>query len=199
MKRSGSTFKTHREFTQRIESFGRVCKVFVAEHEGIIQGCMVSPSANILRQQLLCGLPGRSRFLGSMHLLHWEAIRQFREMGVKRFDFQGVRINPEKGSKQEGILNYKQGFGGRLVQGYLWKYRLRPLKSKAYSLAVRWLKGGDFVDQERHKLTDGRIVEAASAAPEPPPGARSVTPPESVGELPKALPSSLVGDWRLGR
>ena len=40
---------------------------------------------------------------GAMNLLHWEAIQIFRELGVKRYDFVGVRIDPEKGSKQEGL------------------------------------------------------------------------------------------------
>jgi len=87
-----------------------------------------------------------------MNLLHWEALRYFRAMGVQYFDFQGVRIRPAKGSKQEGILTYKQGFGGTLVEGYLWKYPLRRLTATAYSLAVRLMIGGDVVDQEHHKL-----------------------------------------------
>jgi hypothetical protein len=151
MKRSNSTFKTHSEFKQRIESFGEFVKVFVAEHQGVIQGCMVSPFSEHTAYNCYAGSRPQP-VLGSMHLLHWEAIRHFRQMGVRHFDFQGVRINPEKGSKQEGILTYKQGFGGRLVQGYVWKCSLRPLKSMAYSVAVRLLKGGDFVDQEHHKL-----------------------------------------------
>jgi lipid II:glycine glycyltransferase (peptidoglycan interpeptide bridge formation enzyme) len=73
-------------------------------------------------------------------------------MDVKRFDFVGCRINPEKGSKQEGIMLFKKYFGGRLSQGYIWKYTIRPLKSAAYSLAVRLLRGGDIVDRERHKM-----------------------------------------------
>jgi lipid II:glycine glycyltransferase (peptidoglycan interpeptide bridge formation enzyme) len=92
--------------------------------------------------------------LGSMQLLHWEAMRHFRTMGVKRFDFQGIRIDPEKGSKQEGIAMYKKGFGGQLVKGYTWKYSLRPLKAMGYSVAVRLFKGGDIVDLERHKLVN---------------------------------------------
>ena len=91
-----------------------------------------------------------------MHLLHWEAMRRFRQMGVKQFDFQGVRIDPEEGSKQEGILNFKRRFGGRLLQGYVWKYAFRPIKSAAYDVAVRLFKGGDIVDVERHKLVHSR-------------------------------------------
>jgi hypothetical protein len=147
LKRSGSNFRTLEQFKRRILGLGEYVKVFVAEHQGTIQGCMVSPFSEHTAYNCYAGSIAEP-VLGAMHLLHWEAIRQFRAMGVKRFDFQGVRINPEKGSKQEGIKNYKQGFGGRLVQGYMWKYSFRPLKWLAYSLGVRLLQGGDIVDQE---------------------------------------------------
>jgi GNAT acetyltransferase-like protein len=151
LKRSGSNFRTLEEFKERILGLGEYVKIFVAEHEGIIQGCMVSPFSEHTAYNCYAGSRAES-VLGAMHLLHWEAIRQFRALGVKRFDFQGVRINPEKGSKQEGIKNYKQGFGGRLVQGYMWKYSFRPLKWIVYSLGVRLLTGGDIVDQEHNTI-----------------------------------------------
>jgi hypothetical protein len=50
---------------------------------------------------------------------------------------------------------FKERFGGTLVQGYLWKFGYRPVKYFLYNLAARWRRGGDIVDQERHKLTDG--------------------------------------------
>ena len=34
----------------------------------------------------------------------------------------------------------------------MWKYKIRPIKSIAYSVGVRLLRGGDIVDLERHKL-----------------------------------------------
>jgi hypothetical protein len=151
LRRSGSKFKSYVDFKRRVAGLGEYLKVFVAEHEGVIHGCMVAPFSQHTAYNCYAGSQSQP-VLGAMHLLHWEAIRQFRELGVKRFDFQGVRINPPKGSKQEGILNYKQGFGGAMVQGYLWKYSLRPLKSVAYSIAVRLLMGGDIVDQERTRL-----------------------------------------------
>ena len=112
---------------------------------------MVAPFSDHSAYTWYCGSSPEPP-LGAMHLLHWEAMRHFRAMGVKRFDFQGVRLDPEKGSKQEGIMNFKMRFGGRLAQGYTWKCSLRPIKCAAYSLAVRVLKGGDTVDQEGHKL-----------------------------------------------
>jgi hypothetical protein len=151
LKRSKVTFKTLAEFKRMVLGLGEHVKIFVAEHNGAIQGCMVSPFSTYSAYNCYSG--SRSEpVLGAMHLLHWEAIRRFREWGVNSFDFQGVRIDPEKGSKQEGIANYKKGFGGALVQGFLWKYPLRPLKAIGYSIAARLLKGGDIVDLERHKI-----------------------------------------------
>jgi lipid II:glycine glycyltransferase (peptidoglycan interpeptide bridge formation enzyme) len=105
--------------------------------------------------------------------MHWEAMRRFKEKSVKSYDFVGVRINPEKGSKQEGLLAFKERFGGRLVQGYIWKYPLSRSKYLAYQLAVRVLRGGDIVDQERHKLRQAPAADvvasgsAAELAPSP--------------------------------
>lgn len=159
LQRSGVKFKNYEEFKSRMAAFGDSLKVFVAEHEGVIQGCMVSPFSEHTAYNCYAGSRPQPT-LGAMHLLHWEAMKTFRSMGVKRFDFQGVRINPAKGSKQEGILHYKQGFGGELIQGFLWKCPLRPLQSFAYSMGVRLLMGGDIVDQEKSKM---RIAEAANS------------------------------------
>jgi len=152
LKRSDAdVIKSYGDFKRSILGLGENVRVFIAEHEGVMQGCLISPFSNYGAFNWYCGSRPEP-VLGSVHLLHWEAMRYFRAMGVKRFNFQGVRINPEVGSKQEGIATYKRGFGGELVQGCMWKYIFRPLKSAAYSAAFRLLKGGDIVDLERHKL-----------------------------------------------
>ena len=118
LRRSGSKFKSHDDFRRTISGLGEYVKIFVAEHNGVVQGCMVAPFSEHTAYNCYAG-SREGPILGAMHLLHWEAIRQFRAMGVQRFDFQGVRISPEKGSKQEGILTYKQGFGGSLIQYFV--------------------------------------------------------------------------------
>jgi hypothetical protein len=153
MQRSGSKFKSYADFKRRVEGLGEYVKIFVAEYEGVIQGCMVAPFSTHTAYNCYAG-SRPTPVLGSMHLLHWEAIREFRAMGVRRFDFQGVRINPKNGSKQEGISTYKKGFGGAMVQGFLWKYPLRRLQSAAYSIAVRLVMGGDIVDQENARAAE---------------------------------------------
>jgi len=149
--RSGLTFKSSGEFGDLVAALGEHVRILVADHPRGIQGCMVAPFSGHAAHAWYCGSADRP-VVGSMHLLHWEAMRLFRGMGVRQFDFTGVRIDPPTGSKQDGLLTFKKGFGGQLVRGFMWKYSLNPLKYAAYRTAMRLLKGGDIVDQEGHKL-----------------------------------------------
>ena len=153
-KRSDMGFMGFDAFERYVLGLGENVKIFVADYQGVVQGCTVVPFSNHSAYYVYGGSI-QDPLNGANNLLHWEAIRQFREHGVKRYDFVGVRINPEEGSKQEGLMMFKQRFGARLVQGYMWKYSLSPLKFGVYSLAVRYLKGGDIVDQEQHKFIQG--------------------------------------------
>ena len=150
-KRSQLGFMGHDAFRRYVLSLGENVKIFIADHQGAVQGCTVIPFSNHSAYYVYGGSIPKP-ITGATNLLHCEAIRQFQGLGVKRYDFVGVRINPEKGSKQEGLMMFKDRFGGELVQGYMWKYSLHPLKFAVYSLAVRFLRGGDIVDHERHKL-----------------------------------------------
>ncbi len=150
-KRSAIPFMNYDAFKCMVSGLDENVKIFVADYQSVVQGCVVIPYSSHSAYYVYGGsIP--EPITGAMNLLHWEAIRQFRALGVKRYDFVGVRINPEKGSKQEGLKMFKQRFGGQLVQGYMWKYSLHWLKFSAYSLAVRLLRGGDIVDQENHKI-----------------------------------------------
>jgi lipid II:glycine glycyltransferase (peptidoglycan interpeptide bridge formation enzyme) len=150
-KRSSISFMNFSSFSRMADSLDENIKILVAEYQGVVQGCIVVPYSNYSAYYVYGGsIPKPAT--GSMILLHWEAIRQFRSLGVKRYDFVGARIDPEEGSKQEGLKAFKERFGGDLNQGYMWKYPLSPLKYKLYCMAARLRSGGDIVDAERHKL-----------------------------------------------
>lgn len=151
LKRSRMAFKSYDDFTRYVSSFGENVMIFVAAHRGAPQGCAVIPFSEHSAYYVYGGT-APDPVTGAMNLLQWEAIRHFQSLGVRRYNFVGVRIDPEKGSKQEGLKMFKERFGGQLLQGYMWKYPLRPVPSAVYSLAVRWLRGGDIVDREHHKL-----------------------------------------------
>ncbi len=151
-KRSSLPFMGYAAFKRIVDGLGEYVKILIAEHQSKVQGCLVIPFSDYSAYYVYGGsIP--DPVAGAMNLIHWEAIRMFRRLGVKRYDFCGVRINPKQGSKQEGLKIFKERFGPRLVQGYMWKCPLNRLKSAVYSLAVRFLRGGDIVDAERHKLS----------------------------------------------
>ena len=150
-KRSAMSFMDRNAFQRMVSSLGEYVKVFVAVSQGEIHGCAVIPFSRHCAYYAYGGSCAHP-LSGATNLLQWEAIRAFRALGVQQYDFCGVRINPEKGSKAAGLEMYKERFGGKLIQGYMWKASLRPLKAAVYSLGVRVIRGGDIVDRERHKL-----------------------------------------------
>jgi len=151
-KRSLIPFMGYAAFKRIVEGLGEQVKILIAEHQSKVQGCVFIPFSDYSAYYVYGGsIP--DPVAGAMNLIHWEAIRTFHHLGVKRYDFCGVRINPKKGSKQEGLKFFKERFGPRLIQGFMWKYSLNSLKSAVYSLGIRLLRGGDIVDAERRKLT----------------------------------------------
>ncbi len=154
--RSKIGFMKLSDFRNYLNGLGEFVRIFVAEHQGQYQGAVVIPFSLHSAYYVYGGsLP--EPVTGATNLLHWEAIRYFQSLGVRFYDFVGVRINPEKGSKQEGLSQYKERFGGKLYRGYIWKYGLNPIKFQVYELAVKLLRGGDIVDQEKHKLKDFQV------------------------------------------
>jgi lipid II:glycine glycyltransferase (peptidoglycan interpeptide bridge formation enzyme) len=161
-KRSSMGFMDLRAFKKMTEGLGENVKVFVALYQGTIQGCAVVPFS-LHAAYYVYGGTAAQPLTGATNLLQWEVMRYFRNQGVKRYDFCGVRIDPEKGSKQASLMMYKERFGPDLIQGYMWKCSLNPVKSLIYSLGVRLLRGGDIVDRE-HKKLHGPIASCASTA-----------------------------------
>lgn len=138
-------------FRRQIEALGDNAAVFVAEHEGIVQAAAVIPFS-AYRGYYMHGGSIAKPVTGAMNLLQWEVILHLRSAGVRHYDFFGARIRPEQGSKIDGIMKFKERFGGAFVSGYMWKFPFRPLKYRLYCAAARIRNGGDVVDQERHKM-----------------------------------------------
>jgi hypothetical protein len=157
-KRSKLPFLSHEAFKRYVAGLGEYGKVMVADYQGTVQSSTVYAFSNHCAYAVYGGNLAETH-QGTMKLLQWEAMRLFQKLGVKRFDFVGARVDPEKGSKQEAINSFKRRFGATLKQGYMWKYPLRPLKYSLYGLASRFRSGGDIVDAERHKLKSFNPVD----------------------------------------
>ncbi|MGA7138844.1 MAG: peptidoglycan bridge formation glycyltransferase FemA/FemB family protein [Terriglobales bacterium] len=147
----------HRDAFKRFAlALGENGKVLMAEYQGVAQSYSLFAFSTRCAYWIYGGNI-HQQHQGAMKLLQWEAIRLFRNLGVRKFDFFGARINPPKGSKQEGINLMKRNLGATLSEGYMWKYSLRPWRAWVYSTGVRFFRGGDIVDQEGQKLKDYSI------------------------------------------
>jgi hypothetical protein len=162
--RSKLPFMDYKSLQRYMEGLGDRGKLVIAEYQGRIESCVIYAFSDYCAYAVYAGNVARQH-QGANKLIYWEAFRLFKQLGVERFDFVGARIDPEKGSKQEAINLFKQRMGARLTRGYIWKYALRPWKSLVYSGAVRFFRGGDIVDKERHKLI--LLAETAASTGEP--------------------------------
>lgn len=155
-KRSNLPFMNYESLKRFVLGLGDNGKMMIAENQGVLESCVIYGFSNYCAYAIYGG-NSADMVEGANKLLHWEAILLFKKFGIQRYDFVGARIDPEKGSKEEAINSFKRRLGGKLRQGYMWKYSLRPVKSLAYFLAVRLLRGGDIVDRERHKMKSFKI------------------------------------------
>ncbi len=156
--RQNKSFLSFKEFEDLEKYLKDNVSFYIALKDNIIQGCAVLLWNNGHRCYYLFGGSINSPYTGSINLLHWQAMLDMKENKVKLYDFFGVRINPEQGSKLEGIQRFKERFGGELKQGYLWKYSLNPFKTILFKIVFclySFLKGnrykGDMIDQERKR------------------------------------------------
>ncbi len=158
--RSKLPFMSREALKRFMLGLGERGKLVTAHHNGVMQSCVIYAFSDYCAYAVYAGntVPQHQ---GANKLIYWEAFRMFKELGVQRFDFVGARINPAKGSKNEAINLFKQRLGAKLTQGYIWKYPLRPWRSLAYSYGIRFLRGGDIVDRERHKMKEYRNSDNA--------------------------------------
>jgi hypothetical protein len=157
-RRSKLPFMTYSSFSRYVQGLGENVKIMIADYQGTAQSCSLYPFSNYSAYAVYGGnIEGMHQ--GAMKLLQWEAIRLFHMLGIKRLDFVGTRIDPEKGSKQEALDQFKRRFGAKLIKGFIWKYPIHPLKYRLYCVAARLRTGGDIIDAERHKLRRSSSID----------------------------------------
>lgn len=91
---------------------------------------------------------------GSTHYLQWKTILLMKAKGVLKYSFVGCRIDVDKNSKLHNIQHFKEGFGGELVESYMFKSVICPFKLKLFKILLfirTRKKSSDVVDQEIYK------------------------------------------------
>ena len=153
--RSEMAFMDRDAFERFAHGLGQHGKVLMAEYRGAPQSyCLFGFSVPSAYAIYAGNLQGQHQ--GANKLLYWEAIRRFRALGTRTLDFAGARDRAgerfKAGRDQCTQAAARSNSLGRLHV----EVPLRPWRASAYSTSVRLLRGGDIVDQERHKLQDYR-------------------------------------------
>ena len=95
--------------------------------------------------------------IGANNYLHWIIINEMKKRGVKKYSFVGFRIDVDPNSKLAGIQHFKKGFGGELVEGYMFKATFSKSKKNLfeflYMLKNKARHRKDTIDQEASKWT----------------------------------------------
>lgn len=85
-------------------------KLYVAEYENKI----IAANIMVFYDDTVTYLHGASddeyRNVMATYLLQWQAIKDAKAVGCKRYDFNGVKVNNKKGRSWEGITKFKLGF-----------------------------------------------------------------------------------------
>lgn len=153
MERSNMSFLSLNEYKDLVDELGKDnIVVFIAYSDSKPICAAALPYDNERAYYLYGGSLSRIPVTGAMNYLHWEAIKFFKNRGLKWYDFVGARLETEKGSKLEGIQRFKARFGANLREGYLWKFIYNPFKYHLFN-TIKKLKGfkGDMIDQEIKK------------------------------------------------
>ena len=149
-RRSKIAFMDRDAFKRFARSLGENSKLLMAEHQGVAQSYSLfafsSPCA-----YWIYGGNIQGQHPGAMKLLQWEAILLFRNLGVRKFDFFGARINhrraPSRKDQPDEETSWRYPVAGLYVEV------LSPaVAGLAVFEGVRMLRGGDIVDQEGHEI-----------------------------------------------
>ncbi len=142
-----------KEHFEKLKLLGENVDFWVVKNGDEIQGSAVLLWSKGFSSYYLHGGSCAHPHGGALNLLHWEAIRKMKERGVLYYDFVGARVNPEPGSKLEGIQRFKSRFGGEMKVGYMWRYVNRPFRYKLYSLLLK-----SYMKYVRHDNTFSDII-----------------------------------------
>jgi len=147
MARSELGFPSPGQFQAVVERLGDAVDIGVARADGVAKAAVVNPRSRFGAHCLFAGTADTPAF-GAANLLQWEAMLHARERGAHIYDFVGVRVDPEPGSRYAGLRQFKTRFGGEVVEGCLWKLPISGWKYGLYE-KMRHARGGadDIIDQ----------------------------------------------------
>lgn len=152
-QRSGQDIDHSAYYKKYLEYFKEHAIVGVAYKDSIPQCGLIGLYNNRMFYYMF-GASANKPEPGSTHYLQWNTILKMKEIGVKQYSFVGCRINVDEDSKLYNIQHFKKGFGGKLIDCYMFKSILNSQKKKMFDRLMKIRTGKvaiDVIDEEIHK------------------------------------------------
>jgi|SRR5579872_38801 len=138
-----------RDYYSRLLELLPWARVYVARHEGEPLAAILVARHSARAYYLFGGSSGRRRELMPMYAVQWEAMRRAAADGLAEYDLWGVPPPDEPDHPWQGLMQFKAGFNGELVE-YCgpWELdlgagaRLLDLQEAARRTARRFLNNG---------------------------------------------------------
>ena len=154
LTRQGQPYMGMSAIDNMSNKLGKNISFYIVKNGDIIEGSAIILWNKYEAYYLLAGSAAKTS-AGAMNMLVWDIMLDMKSKNVLSFDFVGARVNPQAGSKFEGIQRFKSRFGSTMKTGYLWKAPIKPFKYKLFKF-VTWLYyklmnksySGDIIDQE---------------------------------------------------
>ena len=134
------------------------CTVTSIYYDGEIEGSLLVTHNEKEAYFLFGGAVYPTKSNGSIKYLHWEVVRKLKQKNVKKAILGGYRLSDVKGTKLNGIQEFKIRFGAEVKKGFLWKMDLNPSMAKLYDNLIALqakIKGNkiqvDVIDYEKDR------------------------------------------------
>ena len=115
-------------------------RLFVAEYKGVWQAASLILSTRNM-SIYWHGATIDKPVTGAANLLHWDTMKILKNEGIDKYDFGGIGLNYEIGSKLERITRFKIRFGGQIKHFYGGIKIYNRLINNMYQIYNAHLKG----------------------------------------------------------
>ena len=132
--RSNKTMNNEAMYKKYLEVLGENSVVGIAYNTDGVPQCGLLGFYNNAMFYYMFGASANRPDPGSTHYLQFQTMKLMLERGVKAYNFVGCRINVDKDSKYEHIQHFKKGFGGELIECYMFKTVLRKIKFNFFKI-----------------------------------------------------------------
>ncbi len=114
-KRQGFVPSSREFLLAQVEAFGDQARIYRAEKDGTLLSLALVFFSGEEADYFEAASTPDSRTYPSAYAIQWQAIRDAKKLGKKRYNFWGIAYSDDPNHRYAGVTTFKRGFGGHDV------------------------------------------------------------------------------------